>query len=96
MTNRVWKYPIPMVGRTFTLTMPKGASWLFTREQDGDGCMWFAVDDAQGDERRTFFRKGTGDELAPPNNNGARTYYRGSFFVDGGALVWHIFEQVTA
>lgn len=86
----IYKYKLePNFG---TLQMPKGAQVLTVQIQHGTPCLWAKVDPTQPTERRTFNVYGTGHEM--PDD--PCLVYVATFQVDGGALVWHVFESTRA
>ena len=93
--NTIWKYMIPNTDK-FTLEIPKGAAYLTTREQGGEGHMWWAVDPDEPTEDHTFVIRGTGHELPPHEDKATkiRTFYRGTYMLHGGLIVLHVFEQI--
>ena len=87
MTRAIWKYPLT----EYELSMPIGAQILDIREQNGTGCLWALVNpDAEKDVRR-FLVYGTGHSI----KDAERMTYRGTFHIDDGALVFHVFEETT-
>jgi hypothetical protein len=95
--NKVWKYRIPGVLPSFSLDIPKGAAYLCTREQDNRGHMWWAVDPSEPVETHHFLTAATGEDLPPHDDKvkKVRTFYRGSFMMDKGAHVFHVFEKIA-
>ncbi len=67
--------------------IPKGSTILHVGEQHGDAQMWVMVDTDNKTERRSFRSYGTGHVM--PDNPGK---YIGTFLIEGGGLVFHIFE----
>jgi hypothetical protein len=82
----IYKYPL-QPGRT-VLEMPKGAHVLTVQMQRDEPCLWARVDTSQQNERRAFDVYGTGHQM--PDD--VRFVYVATFQMDGGALVWHVFE----
>ena len=74
------------VGMT-ELQMPAGAKVLTAQMQGDQPQLWALVDPTQPKERRVFVIYGTGNSV--PDNPGE---YVATFQMDGGALVWHVFE----
>lgn len=73
------------------LHMPTGAKVLTVQMQGDQPQLWALVDQAQPKEWRTFEIHGTGHPM--PTNPGE---YVATFQMDGGALVWHVFEATHA
>ena len=89
--NTIYKYRLePNCGGA--VHMPQGAQVLTVQMQDGVPCLWAKVDTTQPAERRTFDVYGTGHAM--PND--PRLVYVATFQMDGGALVWHVFESTHA
>jgi len=83
----VWKFPIP-VDDIVTVDMPRGAKILHVAEQRGVPHLWALVTQGEPLERRTFRFAGTGH---PIEDRHAETFV-GTFTMQGGALVFHLFE----
>ena len=73
------------------LHMPAGAKVLTVQMQGNEPQLWALVDPEQPNERRTFEIHGTGHSV--PENPGE---YLATFQMDGGSLVWHVFEATNA
>jgi hypothetical protein len=80
----VWKYPLPPV-ELIELDMPHGARVLTVQKQGTNICMWALVNPAHELERRGFQIIGTGHEIESVGE------YVGTFQVEGGAFVFHVF-----
>lgn len=87
MAKGVWKFTISAINETIAFSMPENAEVLFVREQRGVPCMWCRVDTSLPHEIREFTLVGTGH----PAPDGP---YRGSFFINEGQFVFHLFEVV--
>lgn len=72
--------------------LPVGAKVLSVQTQNGIPCMWVLVDETAPTEHRTFLTVGTGQPA--PDDLGRRPYC-GTYQLHGGALVFHVFENVT-
>lgn len=84
---RVYKYPVKMTNY-FEVEMPKDAEILKVDVQHGQPFMWALVDPENEEmERIRFRRAGTGNDIKEDD-----IIYRGTFFVDGGKFVYHLFE----
>ena len=84
--NVIWKWTLTP-GST-DLHMPADSKVLAVQMQGGQPQLWALVDDHNPKVWRTFDVYGTGH--AVPGNHGA---YVGTFQMDSGALVWHVFES---
>ncbi len=85
--NTVWKYTLPVSGR-IELNIPAGAKLLCVQMQFDRLCMWALVDPTAPISTRCFWIVGTGHELLS-----APGAYVGTFQINGGALVFHVFEE---
>ena len=90
----MWKFPIPPTF-DFSLGLPEGAEILHAAEQHGDYALWALVDPAMPRERRSFRLFGTGHPIPDVAEPGEpRLEHVATFLADGGALVWHLFEEI--
>lgn len=83
--NAVWKYTLQ--GPVTMLEMPLGAKVLSLQVQDNQPQIWALVDPAQFKVKRTFLAVPTGGEF-----ESAGMKYVGTFQINNGSLVFHIFE----
>ena len=83
----VWKFEVTLADE-FDVLMPAGAALLFAQVQHGRPFFWALVDDQAPRVPRRFLLLGTGHPA--PSDCGA---YVGSFQLDGGALVFHLFDR---
>ena len=72
--------------------MPKGAKVLTAREQIDDVCVWAEVDTTAPKEIRVFEVFGTGQAI--PQGMGMEWRYVGTAHLEGGALVFHVYEYL--
>jgi len=85
---QVWKYPIEMTIQ-FKVSMPAGAQILHVACQfPNQPYMWVLVNTENHRELRLFLVRGTGQEDIPEG-----TRHHGTFFLDGGRFVFHLFER---
>lgn len=82
----IWKY---ILQPETTVQMPREARILCVQEQHGNTCLWALVDPQQPRETRRFNTYGTGFDM--PENPGQ---YIGTFQVESGRLVFHVFEEI--
>lgn len=82
----VHKYPLGRGG--IQVAMPHGALPLCVQLQQGQPCLWVEVDTAQPMVMRTFVFFGTGHPI--PQDKPLK--YVGTFQLEGGALVFHLYE----
>lgn len=86
----VYKYPVS-VHDIFTLELPEGARVLTVQAQGGAGVfLWALVDPDAPVEERAFRLAGTGH----PINETNVLKYINTFQLQGGALVFHLFEMI--
>ncbi len=86
----VYKYPLPVTD-SFTLELPDGAVILSLQTQRGLPCVWALVDrDVASSTRRHFRTYGTGH---PIDQQGS---FVGAYQIQGGALVFHVFEVAAS
>lgn len=88
-TFTIWKYAIPVTDY-FPIEMPDGARVLSVQAQQDQPCLWALVNPAAARRTRFFRLVGTGHPF-----EGGRDYC-GSFQLNGGAIVFHLFEAETA
>lgn len=86
-SSRIYKYPL-MVHDEVTIMMPAGANVLCVQTQGGQAQVWAVVDAESAYEPRTFYVVGTGHPM--PRDAGR---YVGTFQLEGGSLVFHVFES---
>lgn len=83
----VWKFVI--ADPETPVQMPRGARVLHVAEQRGDVCVWAEVDPSMPLEPRRFVVAGTGHPL--PAYRGP---FLGTVLLAGGALVYHVWEDL--
>lgn len=84
--RRVFKFPLAVTDDQ-TVGMPIGAEILCVQVQDSIPCMWALCDPSEKLVQRRFLTHGTGHALLLDD---AR--YVGTYQLDGGMLVFHVFE----
>jgi len=85
--KRIFKYPLKTADQQ-VLTMPRNAVPLCVQVQPHVGpCLWAMVEDSEPTELRTVRIIGTGH----PVPDAAKLYYVGTYQLDDGALVFHVF-----
>jgi len=72
------------------IEVPFGAELLCAREQFEQICVWFRCDPTAEKELRSIAIVGTGHDA--PGNEGR---YLGTASLQGGALMFHVFERVS-
>jgi hypothetical protein len=86
----IWKFPLEVEPRQ-TIDLPRGAQVLTVQVQRGQPCLWALVDETREIVPRTIVTVPTGSET----NLGLLEYIE-TYQLDGGALVFHVFEEVPA
>lgn len=88
MKEATWKYPLPCAGST-EIPMPRGAKVLTVQTQNHQPVLWARVDTNEWMfESRVFHIRGTGHPF-----DGHEGEYVGTFQLEGGRLVFHVFED---
>lgn len=86
---KVYKYAIPIVDE-FYLELPCGAQILSVQVQRNQPCIWALVNPQEHKKSRRLFRfAGTGHPISSAN-----LLFIGTFQMDNGAFVFHLFEMV--
>lgn len=86
MTQVIWK---ARLGTDGEVSMPKGAEILTVQTQHEIPCLWFKCDPSAEIETRKFSIIGTGHPITVDEGE-----YIGTFQVNDGAFVFHLFEDV--
>ena len=85
MEKTIWKWTLTP---NCTIEMPVGSQILCVQEQYGRAQLWALVDPfVGGKQKRNFVTYGTGHPITGPVG-----IYVGTFQLQGGALVFHVFE----
>jgi hypothetical protein len=85
---KIWKFQVPIADE-FTISMPAGARLLDVQTQAGEPQIWAICNPAATPVSRSFSLRGTGHDA-----NGAEgAHYVGTFQLQGGALVFHLFDH---
>lgn len=84
----IWKFPMKCTDKQ-VIAFPKGAKVLCVQSQNETPCIWAvcATADGAATEDRTFAIYGTGHQ-----HESISGVYVGTFQLQGGALVFHVFE----
>jgi hypothetical protein len=83
----IWKFPVNP--GTFKLEMPIGARVLCVQVQKGSPFMWALCDEEACTRKRAFVALGTNHTAGPIQD----WRYIGSFQLEEGELVFHLFEE---
>ncbi len=84
----IYKYTFEVM-TYIEIKMPKGAHVLTVQTQKGIPCLWAIVEPGREEETRYFRCFGTGHPL---DIDIASSKYIGTFQLDGGAFIGHLFE----
>jgi hypothetical protein len=87
---RIFKYPAP-ISDALLIQMPKRAKVLTVQVQHGQPQLWALVDDDGSSVPRAFKWFGTGHSVERTAGN-----YVGTVQLEGGALVFHLFEMAAS
>lgn len=90
MSNEsIWKFALRVTDSQI-VRMPMGAVILTVQVQRGTPCLWARVDTKVGRETRLILTFGTGQPVAFEKTD----KYIGTYQLDEGALVLHVFERL--
>ena len=85
---RIWKWTLQVIGRQ-SITMPPGAKLLTVQLQGDTPQLWALVNDAsESREARIIATYPTGAKI-PEGDPGQ---YLGTYQLNGGTLIFHVFE----
>lgn len=88
MTKTIWKYELDITG-VQSIQMPKDAEILCVQAQNGKPCLWALVNPVAEKETIGLFTYGTG-HIVPTEPYVHR--YIGTYQLEDGALVFHVFS----
>ena len=89
----IHKFPVH-VRDLFELRLPKGAEFLSVQQQYDATQSWWVVDLEQPKRSRFFRVRGTGHEFV--RKAGETEKFLGTFQLNGGTFVGHLFEVLEA
>ncbi len=84
---KIFKYKVEIKSE-FIIEMPEGSEVLCVEVQRDAPYIWVMCDSSRRKEMRIFGVKATGQDFGDAD----RTDYIGSFLLDGGSFVGHLFE----
>jgi len=84
----IWKYPLAIETHQCIL-MPNGAQMLTVQIQGDQPCIWVLVEPDNPYRLRDVYMYGTGHTI--PVSKIAEHAYVGTFQLDSGRLVFHVF-----
>lgn len=87
----IWKNKLEAIDKQ-TIQLPLGAEILSVQTQNGKPCLWATVDTDEFTEPRTIEIFGTGNPIPP--GPGIERVFIGTFQIDGGSFVGHVFERI--
>lgn len=88
--KKIFKYELE-ISDGFEIAMPEGAKILCVQTQRNEPMIWVLVDPENKTVDRHFQVFGTGHELRQTENTLA---YIGTFQINSGSLVFHLFENI--
>jgi hypothetical protein len=88
----IWKYELDLLHLN-CFEMPIGAEILSVQTQHGHPCIWTVVEKENKLETRVFEIVGTGHGMI--NDRGIMRNFIGTFQMNGGDLIFHLFEKVN-
>jgi hypothetical protein len=89
----IFKYNVEVTDKQKVM-MPKGAKVLHVHQQLGVPCIWAQVDTSQPLVERNFETFGTGHEMPTFITLDFAYVYVGTYHLQNGSLVFHIFEKL--
>lgn len=89
--KQIWKWTLN-VGHT-TIYMPEGAEVLSVQSQCDKPCLWALVDPKAKKKKVLFKTFGTGHPIS--DKEIVNTKYIGTYQLDGGVFVAHVFQQIN-
>ena len=92
MKQSIYKYQLEVTDKQ-NIELPKGAEILTVQTHYGIVCIWALVDKEAEKEYRSFEIFGTGHNI--PVDMGVERKYIGTFQLNDGALVFHLFERIN-
>lgn len=88
--NKIFKYPV-RIQDEFSIEMPCGSSILSVQIQNGAPQLWALVEVGAPLVRRKLAIRGTGHD-ATFRDEQRTARYVDTFQMQGGSLVWHLFD----
>ncbi len=85
----IWKFPLKVTDEQ-TISIPKDYQPLDVQVQNGEPCFWAKVNPESPKVELTLVTRGTGHEIP----DGVVEDYIGTYQMAGGALVWHVFQDL--
>lgn len=90
MKKQIWKFEI--TSKYTVIEMPNDAEILTVQTQNEKPCIWALVNPKNETETRFFETYGTGHEIEC--DMGVKRKYINTFQLNGGVLVFHLFERL--
>lgn len=91
MKKTIWKFELEVADKQF-IRMPKEAELLSVQTQNETPCLWALVNPNNATEERCFEVFGTGHTMHC--DIGIDRKYIGTFQMQNGGLVFHLFERL--
>lgn len=92
MRKTIWKFVVSHSYR-FNVALPKGAEILSVQTQHDTACMWVLVDPEENEREERQFEVFATEKI--PNEHNTFRKYIGTFQIDGGDYIYHLFEKIT-
>lgn len=89
MPDTIWKFELETNDEQY-IEVPAGAVMLDVQIQNGTPCLWVRLDPEAEKYKRRIVTHGTGHRVPTTT-----TLYIGSYQLQDGALVFHVFEGLT-
>jgi hypothetical protein len=91
----VWKYAFDVMDRVEFL-LPVGAKVLTVQVQNGRPCIWVMVDPSEQQKVPRQFRVAGTGHMLEQDGEFDELQYIGTFQLDEGRFIGHLFETVSA
>ena len=85
--QHIFKYTINPTNYKTIIEMHEGSEILSAQVQNNEPCLWIRVDTSKKIIKRVFYVLLTGESIIPVDSK-----FIGTFQIDGGSYVVHIFE----
>ena len=92
MKKEIWKFPLDVNDKQF-IRIPENSELLSVQTQNEIPCIWALVNPSEKTEERCFEIFGTGHQIH--YDMGTDRKFIGTFQLNDGALVFHLFERIN-
>jgi len=90
MSDTIWKFELKTIDEQY-IEVPEGAEMLNVQVQNGVPCLWVRIDPAAERFKRCIVTHGTGHRMPSTIDE----QYIGTYQLQGGAIVLHVFEGLV-